>query len=556
MAHRHQQQPSGSLFGFVSPMDMQSSQPPVSQDNSAMSLVDPSMLSHFDTPMQMSLEGDSNVLMAAQQPFQRPIASNFPTSGSPSASISSMSQNAPGLAARPQARPGQISNPSLQNHHQAADSGFSLPSPDEHASPMSGALTVASKQNYGGMPPPPQPSLQQQSGAHGPPGSIVTEYTKRRDWAARTAEELADLQQILDQDGRIKYVSPSVTALTGYTKDEILDVLLQDLIHPDDVGVYLSEMHDAAATGGSLRIYYRLKKKDGTYGVFESTGHAHIATARFSTNPNNQSHFRQAVFLMSRPYPTKNAELLDSFLEHKIENERLRRRIAELRKEEYEDGGEDAQRNWPDGRSEMTSEDATVSVSTGTTPRHAQQQVRHSSFGDVKGVGGVLPTDGKLGNAVSGILNSALTRENLEDSTARNRQDSIKDKMMRYEGHSHAETIEMLTGLRYKEGERTHGFTSHDSNPTLTKGDAGIAIPIDRDPRVGADKKKKVKVAEEYVCTDCGTLDSPEWRKGPSGPKTLCNACGLRWAKKEKKRNPKTGSGSGSTPAAVRLVEQ
>ncbi len=23
-----------------------------------------------------------------------------------------------------------------------------------------------------------------------------------------------------------------------------------------------------------------------------------------------------------------------------------------------------------------------------------------------------------------------------------------------------------------------------------------------------------------------GTLDSPEWRKGPSGPKTLCNACG------------------------------
>lgn len=34
-----------------------------------------------------------------------------------------------------------------------------------------------------------------------------------------------------------------------------------------------------------------------------------------------------------------------------------------------------------------------------------------------------------------------------------------------------------------------------------------------------------------------GTLESPEWRKGPSGPKTLCNACGLRWAKKEKKKS-------------------
>jgi hypothetical protein len=28
------------------------------------------------------------------------------------------------------------------------------------------------------------------------------------------------------------------------------------------------------------------------------------------------------------------------------------------------------------------------------------------------------------------------------------------------------------------------------------------------------------------VCRDCGRTDSPEWRKGPEGPKTLCNACG------------------------------
>ena len=29
------------------------------------------------------------------------------------------------------------------------------------------------------------------------------------------------------------------------------------------------------------------------------------------------------------------------------------------------------------------------------------------------------------------------------------------------------------------------------------------------------------------VCRDCGRTDSPEWRKGPEGPKTLCNACGM-----------------------------
>ncbi|ORX37908.1 hypothetical protein BD324DRAFT_623763 [Kockovaella imperatae] len=35
-----------------------------------------------------------------------------------------------------------------------------------------------------------------------------------------------------------------------------------------------------------------------------------------------------------------------------------------------------------------------------------------------------------------------------------------------------------------------------------------------------------------HVCVTCGRTDSPEWRKGPLGPKTLCNACGLRWAKR------------------------
>ena len=113
----------------------------------------------------------------------------------------------------------------------------------------------------------------------------------------------------------------------------------------------------------------------------------------------------------------------------------------------------------------------------------------------------------------------------------------------------------MLTGLRYREGERSQGISTGGASPALIRGDAGIHIPIDKaDPRYSyADKKqKKVKSADEYVCTDCGTLDSPEWRKGPNGPKTLCNACGLRWAKKEKK---KSGSGPGllesSTASAI-----
>lgn len=38
-------------------------------------------------------------------------------------------------------------------------------------------------------------------------------------------------------------------------------------------------------------------------------------------------------------------------------------------------------------------------------------------------------------------------------------------------------------------------------------------------------------------CLQCGADSSPEWRKGPMGPKTLCNRCGLRYAKKLRSGN-------------------
>ncbi|KAH7542984.1 hypothetical protein FEM48_Zijuj02G0133700 [Ziziphus jujuba var. spinosa] len=38
--------------------------------------------------------------------------------------------------------------------------------------------------------------------------------------------------------------------------------------------------------------------------------------------------------------------------------------------------------------------------------------------------------------------------------------------------------------------------------------------------------------SNEKCCTDCKTTKTPLWRGGPAGPKTLCNACGIRHRKK------------------------
>ncbi|KAL3369463.1 hypothetical protein AABB24_010018 [Solanum stoloniferum] len=36
------------------------------------------------------------------------------------------------------------------------------------------------------------------------------------------------------------------------------------------------------------------------------------------------------------------------------------------------------------------------------------------------------------------------------------------------------------------------------------------------------------------TCADCGTTKTPLWRGGPSGPKSLCNACGIKSRKKRR----------------------
>ncbi|KAL4325228.1 hypothetical protein GQ457_11G010660 [Hibiscus cannabinus] len=35
-------------------------------------------------------------------------------------------------------------------------------------------------------------------------------------------------------------------------------------------------------------------------------------------------------------------------------------------------------------------------------------------------------------------------------------------------------------------------------------------------------------------CSDCRTTKTPLWRGGPAGPKSLCNACGIRYRKKRR----------------------
>ncbi|KPI39595.1 Biofilm regulator 1 [Cyphellophora attinorum] len=55
-------------------------------------------------------------------------------------------------------------------------------------------------------------------------------------------------------------------------------------------------------------------------------------------------------------------------------------------------------------------------------------------------------------------------------------------------------------------------------------------------------KKRRGKAAPPGRCHSCNRAETPEWRRGPDGARTLCNACGLHYAKLTRK----VGAGNAS----------
>ncbi|KAM3355497.1 hypothetical protein ACQJBY_025960 [Aegilops geniculata] len=79
-----------------------------------------------------------------------------------------------------------------------------------------------------------------------------------------------------------------------------------------------------------------------------------------------------------------------------------------------------------------------------------------------------------------------------------------------------------------------------------------------------ADPEERTASGDPKACDDCNTTKTPLWRGGPNGPKSLCNACGIRYRKRrrvamgldpEAKRKPKRDDATLSKAAAAEAAE-
>lgn len=88
------------------------------------------------------------------------------------------------------------------------------------------------------------------------------------------SENAADMISLVDSEGKPLYNSPAFERVLGYSGTELGGEALLEQIHPEDQQRVREATRDARETGRTHRLEYRVRHKNGTWRIMESTANA------------------------------------------------------------------------------------------------------------------------------------------------------------------------------------------------------------------------------------------------------------------------------------------
>jgi len=116
-------------------------------------------------------------------------------------------------------------------------------------------------------------------------------------------ENGSDIVALVAPDGIVRYISPSVERVLGYAPGERVGRDSFEIVHPEDVpGLQEMMVRDVRHRRRNPRtVEYRVKHKDGTWRVFETTGAPHLddpAVSAIVVNSRDVTERREAQRLL------------------------------------------------------------------------------------------------------------------------------------------------------------------------------------------------------------------------------------------------------------------
>ncbi|KAL2132859.1 hypothetical protein VTI74DRAFT_3205 [Chaetomium olivicolor] len=398
---------------------------------------------------------------------------------------------------------------------------------------------------------------------------VVSDWLQQS-WDKMLLENADDVVHVLSLKGLFLYLSPACKKVLEYDTLELVGASLSSICHPSDIVPVTRELKDAQQNA-PVNIAFRIRRKNSGYTWFESHG----------TLLYEQSKGRKYLILVGRKRPVYSlrrrdvdlygAGIGESEIWSKVSTAGMFLHVSSsaktlldmapadlegtsmqdlMRKESRQEFGRTIEKARKGG--------AVVSFRHEVLHRRGQLLAAQTMLypGDVQpsastgqnvkgGRPSFLIAQTKVARAsgrviAGGKTSAAAEREDVAEEEDDNIFAELKTtrctswqyelRQMEKVNRLLAEELSQLMANKKKRKRRKGGGSGSGMGGGAGGNGGGVVV---RD------------------CANCHRKDTPEWRRGPSGNRDLCNSCGLRWAKQTGKVSPRNTSRAGSDPSAA-----
>lgn len=414
----------------------------------------------------------------------------------------------------------------------------------------------------------------------------------KRIWDKVLLENTDDVVHVLSLKGLFLYLSPASRKVLEYDSSELVGTALSSVCHPSDIVPVTRELKDTS-TGASVNVVFRIRRKHSGYTWFESHGSLHT----------EQGKGRKCIILVGRERPVyalsrndimSGGGLGDSELWTKISTSGMflfvSSNVKALLDRQPDELVGTSMQALMRKESKREFERQLERARTGK-----QAQVKHE-VQNRRGLVIQAQTTLYPGDATEGqkptffVAQTRLLKASRSTFSMNNAVKTTPSPSTGTTSTSNTGPSAGPTTPQYSDGARL-------TDAVITQpGGSGLPIGTQDDALASEDnvfdelkttrstswqfelrqmekrnrllseelqsllsakkKRKRTRKAgqSQKDCANCHTQVTPEWRRGPSGNRDLCNSCGLRWAKQVSERAPLLDLLPRVTPSSMSLT--
>ncbi|KAL7268740.1 hypothetical protein RUND412_008622 [Rhizina undulata] len=407
-------------------------------------------------------------------------------------------------------------------------------------------------------------------------GTGDSEFHSKRILDKVLLENTDDVVHVLSLKGLFLYCSPSIRKVLEYEPQELVGTSLSGVCHPSDIVPVTRDLKDTSA-GSSVNVVFRIRRKYSGYMWFESHGCLHT----------EQGKGRKCIILVGRERPVYYLSMREVLASGGMGDNELWTKMSTsgmflfvssnskllLDREPEEMTGTSVQALMrPDSKNEIGRALENARNGVKSTARHEIQNKRGQFL---QALTTLFPGDGSEGKRPTFLVCQTRLLKHTRTS-ASSPTHTIKSVHSIDAASSAPSTpsVWSTSSPNHSTQFTSSGDGSASAGSRENSADSGclddnlfeelkatrstswqfelrqmqrtnkrlveelsslLAMRKKRKRRKGADQLEK-------DCANCHTRVTPEWRRGPSGKRDLCNSCGLRYAKLIGRVSPRTGT--------------